>query len=81
MFRIRLDIDDLILGYVSGKIRHSFIRILPVDRVKVEVRRYRGRIIFDSATKIRRIKWFERPFRGKGNRNEKLATNFLSSKK
>nr|YP_011003534.1 translational initiation factor 1 [Swertia marginata]WPS65838.1 translational initiation factor 1 [Swertia marginata] len=71
MFRIRLDIDDLILGYVSGKIRRSFIRILPGDRVKVEVSRYRGRIIFDSATKIRRIKWFERPFRGKGNRDEK----------
>nr|YP_010745031.1 translation initiation factor 1 [Swertia divaricata]WET58430.1 translation initiation factor 1 [Swertia divaricata] len=71
MFRIRLDIDDLILGYVSGKIRRSFIRILPGDRVKVEVSRYRGRIIFDSTTKIRRIKWFERPFRGKGNRDEK----------
>nr|WVH13893.1 translational initiation factor 1 [Lomatogonium carinthiacum] len=37
MFRIRLDIDDLILGYVSGRIRRSFIRILPGARVKVGV--------------------------------------------
>nr|YP_010158208.1 translation initiation factor 1 [Cyrtophyllum fragrans]QRG30307.1 translation initiation factor 1 [Cyrtophyllum fragrans] len=84
MFRIRLDNDDLILGYVSGKIRRSFIRILPGDRVKVEVSRYdstRGRIIFDSVTRIRRIKWFEHPFRGKTNRDEKLSRNLLSSKK
>ena len=48
MFRVRLDNEDLILGYVSGRIRRSFIRILPGDRVKVEVSRYdssRGRII------------------------------------
>ncbi|MGG6712823.1 UNVERIFIED_CONTAM: translation initiation factor IF-1, partial [Salmonella enterica subsp. enterica serovar Weltevreden] len=41
MFRIRLDTDDLILGYVSGRIQRSFIRILPGDRIKVEVSRYR----------------------------------------
>nr|QWK40048.1 translation initiation factor 1 [Swertia dichotoma] len=41
MFRIRLDTDDLILGYVSERIQRSFIRILPGDRVKVEVSRYR----------------------------------------
>nr|YP_009529166.1 translation initiation factor IF-1 [Pholisma arenarium]AXX75966.1 translation initiation factor IF-1 [Pholisma arenarium] len=49
MFRIRLDNEDLILGYVSGKIRRSFIRILPGDRVKIELSRYdstRGRIIY-----------------------------------
>nr|YP_008592674.1 translational initiation factor 1 [Berberis bealei]YP_008592714.1 translational initiation factor 1 [Berberis bealei]YP_009251487.1 InfA [Berberis amurensis]YP_009251521.1 InfA [Berberis amurensis]YP_009251581.1 InfA [Berberis koreana]YP_009251615.1 InfA [Berberis koreana]YP_009628468.1 translation initiation factor 1 [Berberis fortunei]YP_009628504.1 translation initiation factor 1 [Berberis fortunei]YP_009671822.1 translational initiation factor 1 [Berberis aristata]YP_009671858.1 tra len=49
MFRVRLDNDDLILGYISGKIRRSYIRILPGDRVKIEVSRYdstRGRIIF-----------------------------------
>nr|YP_010496751.1 translation initiation factor 1 [Lactuca alatipes]UWN00481.1 translation initiation factor 1 [Lactuca alatipes] len=41
--------EDMILGYVSGKIRRSFIRILPGDRVKIEVSRYdstRGRIIY-----------------------------------
>nr|YP_009141898.1 translation initiation factor IF-1 [Xerophyllum tenax]AIW56452.1 translation initiation factor IF-1 [Xerophyllum tenax] len=49
MFRVRLDNEDLILGYVSGKIRRSFIRILPGDRVKIEVSPYdstRGRIIY-----------------------------------
>nr|AWI71063.1 translation initiation factor 1 [Thevetia peruviana] len=49
MFRVRLDNEDLILGYVSGKIRRNFIRIRPGDRVKVEVSRYdstRGRIIY-----------------------------------
>ncbi|PWA42426.1 nucleotide-binding alpha-beta plait domain-containing protein [Artemisia annua] len=39
MFRVRLDNEDMILGHVSGKIRRSFIRILPGDRVKIEVSR------------------------------------------
>nr|DAC84668.1 TPA_asm: translational initiation factor 1 [Nicotiana obtusifolia] len=37
------------INYVSGKIRHSFIRILPGDRVKIEVSPYdstKGRIIY-----------------------------------
>ncbi|KAL5572966.1 hypothetical protein UlMin_022563 [Ulmus minor] len=49
MFRIKLDNEDMIIGYISGKIRKSFIRILPGDRVKVEVSRYdstRGRIVY-----------------------------------
>nr|AWI71910.1 translation initiation factor 1 [Beaumontia murtonii] len=49
MFRVRLDNEELILGYISGKIRCKFIRILPGDRVKVEVSRYdstKGRIIY-----------------------------------
>nr|UGK72620.1 translational initiation factor 1 [Acanthocalyx alba]UGK72692.1 translational initiation factor 1 [Acanthocalyx nepalensis subsp. delavayi] len=49
MFRVRLDNEDLILGYISGKIRRSLIRILPGDRVKVEVSHYdptKGRIIY-----------------------------------
>nr|UDZ59583.1 translation initiation factor 1 [Echinodorus berteroi] len=49
MFRVRLDNGDFILGYISGKIRRSFIRILLGDRVKIEVSRYdstRGRIIY-----------------------------------
>ncbi|THU42994.1 hypothetical protein C4D60_Mb00t04420 [Musa balbisiana] len=49
MFRVRLDNKDVILGYVSGRIRRSFIRILPGDRVKIEVSCYdstRGRIIY-----------------------------------
>lgn len=48
MFRVRLDNEALVLGYVSGKIRRSSIRILPGDKVKIEISRYdstRGRII------------------------------------
>nr|YP_010953775.1 translational initiation factor 1 [Tanaecium tetramerum]AVM82656.1 translational initiation factor 1 [Cuspidaria floribunda]WMU99933.1 translational initiation factor 1 [Tanaecium tetramerum] len=48
MFRVRLDNEDLVLGYVSGKIRRRSIRILPGDKVKIEISRYdstRGRII------------------------------------
>nr|YP_010047065.1 translational initiation factor 1 [Coptis teeta]QPJ79408.1 translational initiation factor 1 [Coptis teeta] len=49
LFRVRLDNEDLLLGYVLGRIRRSFIRILPDDRVKIEVSRYdstRGHIIY-----------------------------------
>nr|YP_009829111.1 translational initiation factor 1 [Danxiaorchis singchiana]QJC59629.1 translational initiation factor 1 [Danxiaorchis singchiana]QKV48089.1 translation initiation factor 1 [Danxiaorchis singchiana] len=49
MFRVRLDNEDLILGYISGRIRRVFIRILTGDRVKIEMSRYdstRGRIIY-----------------------------------
>ena len=49
MFRVRLDNENLILGYISGKIRRGSIRIMPGDRVKIEVSRYdstRGRIIY-----------------------------------
>nr|YP_010313624.1 translational initiation factor 1 [Primula smithiana]UNA62747.1 translational initiation factor 1 [Primula smithiana] len=49
MFRALLDNEDLNLGYISGKIRHSFIQILPGDRVKIKVRHSdstRGRIIY-----------------------------------
>nr|YP_010287078.1 translation initiation factor 1 [Hydrocharis chevalieri]UKT61099.1 translation initiation factor 1 [Hydrocharis chevalieri] len=49
MFRVRLDNGNVILGYISGKIRQSFIRILPGDRVKIEVSPYdstKGRIIY-----------------------------------
>jgi len=50
MFKLRLDNSDAeILGIVSGKMRKHFIRILPGDRVKVELSPYdltRGRIVF-----------------------------------
>jgi translation initiation factor IF-1 len=50
MFKLKLDgIDQEILGIVSGKMRKHFIRILPGDRVKVEISPYdptKGRIVF-----------------------------------
>jgi len=49
LFRVKLETGQLILAHVSGKIRKNFIRILPGDRVKVEISPYdltRGRITF-----------------------------------
>ncbi|MCG0238182.1 MAG: translation initiation factor IF-1 [Bacillota bacterium] len=49
MFRVELDNGHKILAHVSGKIRMHFIRILPGDRVTVELSPYdltRGRIVY-----------------------------------
>ncbi len=50
MFKLKLDGSTKeILGIVSGKMRKHFIRILPGDRVRVELSPYdltKGRIIF-----------------------------------
>ena len=37
MFRVKLENGHEILAHISGKIRKNFIRILPGDRVKVEM--------------------------------------------
>ena len=47
MFKVKLDNDFEVLAHISGKIRMYFIRILPGDKVKVELSPYdlsRGRI-------------------------------------
>jgi len=49
MFRVKLQNGVVILATVSGKIRMNYIRILPGDRVTVEISPYdltRGRITF-----------------------------------
>ena len=49
MFRVKLSNGVVILATVSGKIRMNYIRILPGDRVAVEISPYdltRGRITF-----------------------------------
>jgi translation initiation factor IF-1 len=49
LFRVRVETGQLILAHVSGKIRKHFIRILPGDKVKVELSPYdlsRGRITY-----------------------------------
>ena len=49
MFRVELEKGHLILAHVSGKMRMRFIRILPGDRVQVELSPYdltRGRITY-----------------------------------
>ncbi len=49
MFRVRLENDHLIVATISGKMRMHYIRILPGDKVSVEMSPYdltRGRIIY-----------------------------------
>lgn len=49
LFRVRLDNGDLILCHLSGKMRMHFIKILPGDKVKVEMTPYdktKGRIVY-----------------------------------
>ncbi len=55
-FRVKVDMganeggeDHIVLAHVSGKMRKFFIRILPGDRVKVQLSPYdlkRGRIVY-----------------------------------
>ena len=49
MFRVELDNGHKVLAHVSGKMRMNFIKILPGDKVKMELSPYdltRGRIIY-----------------------------------
>ncbi len=49
MFRVELDNGHRVLAHVSGKMRKFFIRILPGDKVTVELSPYdltRGRITY-----------------------------------
>jgi len=49
MFRVKLENDHVIIATISGKMRMNYIRILPGDKVAVEMSPYdlsRGRITF-----------------------------------
>ncbi len=50
LFKVKLlNSDKVILCYLSGKMRKNYIKILPGDKVKLEITPYdlnRGRIIF-----------------------------------
>ena len=49
MFRVKLENGQIILAYVSGKMRMHFIKILPGDKVTVELSPYdltKGRITY-----------------------------------
>ncbi len=51
MFRVKLDNGHLVLAHISGKMRMHYIRILPGDKVTVELSPYdlnRGRITYRS---------------------------------
>jgi translation initiation factor IF-1 len=48
-FRVELENGHRVLAHISGKMRKNFIRILPGDRVAVEISPYdlnRGRIVY-----------------------------------
>jgi translation initiation factor IF-1 len=49
MFKVELENGHQVLAHISGKMRMHFIRILPGDKVKVELSPYdltRGRIVY-----------------------------------
>lgn len=50
LFKVKLDNSDkIILCYLSGKMRKNYIKILPGDRVRLEMTPYdlnRGRIVY-----------------------------------
>jgi len=49
MFKVELDNGHKVLAHISGKMRINFIRILPGDRVLIELSPYdfsRGRIVY-----------------------------------
>ncbi len=48
-FRVRLENGHVVLGFISGKMRMHYIRILPGDKVTVQLTPYdlsRARIVF-----------------------------------
>jgi translation initiation factor IF-1 len=54
MFRVELDNGHRVLAHISGKMRMHFIKILPGDRVTVELSPYdltRGRVTFRAKNK------------------------------
>ena len=49
MFRVELENGHVVLAHISGKMRQNFIKILPGDKVKMEMSPYdltKGRIVF-----------------------------------
>ncbi len=51
MFKVQIDGGHVILAHISGKLRMNFIRILPGDKVQVEMSPYdltKGRITWRS---------------------------------
>ena len=51
MFRVELDNGHRVLAHISGKMRMHYIKILPGDRVTIELSHYdlsRGRVTFRS---------------------------------
>jgi translation initiation factor IF-1 len=52
-FRVQLENGHMVLAHISGKIRRNYIKIIPYDRVLVEISPYdltRGRILYRYRT-------------------------------
>jgi translation initiation factor IF-1 len=50
-FRVKLENGHVVLGYLSGRMRQNYIRVLPGDRVTISLSPYdlsKGRIVFRS---------------------------------
>lgn len=48
-FRVKLDSGHEVIAHIAGRMRRNFIRIIPGDRVKIEISPYdlgRGRIVY-----------------------------------
>ena len=49
MFKVELEIGHIVLAHISGKLRMNFIKILPGDKVTIELSPYdlsKGRIVW-----------------------------------
>ena len=72
MFRVELTNGHKVLAHISGKMRQHYIRILPEDRVVVELSPYdltRGRIVFRyrrTASKVPQVS--QAPVQSRSNR-------------
>ncbi len=58
-FKVELENGFEILAYISGKMRMNFIRVMPGDRVKVELSPYdltKGRIIYRFSSGNKEVK-------------------------
>jgi translation initiation factor IF-1 len=56
-FRVELDMGGMVIAHIAGKMRKHYIRIIPGDRVTVELSPYdltRGRITFRDRNQSRR---------------------------
>ena len=76
MFKVELDNGPVILAHISGKMRMHYIKILPGDRVKVEMSPYdltKGRISF-------RYKYCDRLIRNKSKKSRYNESQSFSKK-
>src|SRR5437763_16620444 len=78
MFRVKLENGHIVLGHISGKMRMHYIRILPGDKVTVQLTPYdlsRARIVYQAKRHRRNTNELEyRPDEGPQRRHERRST-------